>query len=67
MRLGARQLERLKSALRRGALAQGFAEDYWTLERIADLIWNLFHVRYRSSAVWYLLRRMDWSCQKPQR
>lgn len=57
----------LESALKHGAYAYGYAEDYWTLDRVAHLIWELFHVRYRTSSVWYLLRRLDWSCQKPQR
>jgi len=54
-------------ALERGAYAYGYAEDYWTLDRIARLIWDLFRVRYRPSSVWYLLQRLGWSCQKPQR
>lgn len=66
-RLSNSQLRRLESALDRGAYAYGYAEDYWTLDRIAHLIWDLFKVRYRSSSVWYLLHRLDWSCQKPQR
>jgi len=66
-RLSAAQLRRLLSALKRGAYAYGYAEDYWTLDRIAHLIWDRFQVRYHSSSVWYLLRRLDWSCQKPQR
>lgn len=66
-RLSHSQLRRLVSALERGAYAYGYAEDYWTLDRIAHLIWVLFDVRYRSSSVWYLLHRLDWSCQKPQR
>jgi len=37
------------------------------VERIAHLIWELFRVRYRPSSVWYLLHRLEWSCQKPQR
>jgi len=47
--------------------AYGYAEDYWTLDRIAHRIWDLFRVRYRPSGVWYLLQRLGWSCQKPQR
>jgi transposase len=66
-RLSISQRRRLIPALKRGAYAYGYAEDYWTLDRIAHLIWELFHVRYRSSSVWYLLQRMGWSCQKPQR
>jgi transposase len=66
-RLSASQLRRLVSALKRGAYAYGYAEEYWTLDRIAHLIWDLFGVRYRSSGVWYVLQRLAWSCQKPQR
>jgi len=39
----------------------------WTLERIAKVVWQEFHIRYRSTALWYLLRGMGWSCQNPQR
>lgn len=66
-RLSNSQLRQLMAALKRGAYAFGYAEDYWTLDRIAHVIWDLFGVRYRSSSVWYLLQRLDWSCQKPQR
>jgi transposase len=66
-RLTLRQLKQLEKALRPGALAYGYAEDYWTLDRIAHVIWRLFGVRYRPSGVWRLLHRMEWSCQKPQR
>lgn len=66
-RLSQSQRRRLVSALHRGAYAYGYAEDYWTLDRIAHLIWDLFQVRYRTSSVWYVLQRLGWSCQKPQR
>jgi transposase len=66
-RLSQSQLRRLVSALNRGAYTYGYAEDYWTLDRIAHLIWELFRVRYRTSSVWYVLHRRGWSCQKPQR
>lgn len=67
VRLSERQLERLVQELQRGAYAHGYAEDYWTLDRMARLIWDLFQVRYHPSAVWHLLQRLGWSCQKPQR
>ncbi len=66
-RLSPTQQRRLLRALTRGAYADGYTEDYWTLDRIAHLIWELLRVRYRASGVWYLLQRLDWSCQKPQR
>lgn len=66
-RLSAQRLRRLERELRRGAFVHGYAGDYWTLDRIAQLIWQLFAVRYHPSGVWHVLRRMDWSCQRPQR
>jgi len=66
-RLSASQLRRLVWALKRGAYTYGYAEDYWTLDRIAHLIWDLFQVRYHPSSVWHVLQRVGWSCQKPQR
>lgn len=66
-RLDSKQLQKLERALNRGAFAHGYAEDYWTLDRVAHLIWTLFAVRYHPSSVWHLLRRMGWSNQKPQR
>jgi transposase len=66
-RLTERQMERLRKVLLKGAFAQGYAEDYWTLERIAHVIWELFHVRYKPNSVWHVMQRLKWSCQKPQR
>ena len=66
-KLTARQLWRLEKALLRGAYAHGYAEDYWTLDRIAHVVWELFGVRYHRSSIWHILRGMDWSSQKPQR
>lgn len=66
-RLSPQQLKRLANELLRGAYAYGYAEDYWTLDRIARLIWDLFQVRYHFSSVWHILKRLGWSCQKPQR
>jgi transposase len=45
----------------------GMAEDYWTLDRIGHVIWELFYVRYVPSGVWRLLTRMGWSNQRVQR
>jgi transposase len=66
-RLNALQLRRLERELKRGAFEQGYVGDYWTLDRIAHLIWDLFEVRYHPSSVWHILNRMGWSCQQPQR
>ena len=66
-RLKERQLQRLARQLKRGARAHGYAEDYWTLDRIAHANWILFGIRFHPSGVWYVMQRMGWSNQKPTR
>lgn len=61
------QIKRLEKELLRGAYAHGYLEDYWTLDRIGHVIWELFKIRYTSSGVWRLMDRMGWSCQRVQR
>lgn len=66
-RLTKEQLQHLEQELLRGAYAHGYAEDYWTLERIGHVIWELFRIRYVPSGVWHVMDRMGWSSQKVQR
>jgi transposase len=66
-KLTEKQVKRLETALKRGAPAYGYFGDYWTLDRIGQVIWQLFGVRCHPSTVWHILNRMGWSCQRPQR
>jgi transposase len=66
-KLSSKQLQRLEKALDKGAYAFGYVGNYWTLDRISQVIWQLFGVRYHPSAVWHLMRHMGWSNQRPQR
>jgi transposase len=66
-KLSPRQEKRLEKALDKGAYTFGYAGEYWTLDRIGQVIWQLFGVRYHPSGVWHVLVRMGWSCQRPQR
>lgn len=66
-RISPEQLEKLKEELLKGAYAQGYAEDYWTLDRIARLIWDKFKIRYQTGSVSYIMKRIGWSNQRPQR
>ena len=61
------QIKKLEQALLKGAYAHGYSEDYWTLDRVGRVIWDLYKVRYTLSGVWRLLDSMGWSCQKVQR
>ena len=66
-RLETPQLARVEAALLQGPGAHGFATELWTLPRVATLIERLTHVRYHPGHVWYLLRRLGWSLQRPTR
>lgn len=66
-RLDARQFARVESELLRGPQQHGFSTDLWTLPRIAILIERLTRVHYHPGHVWYILRRLNWSLQRPAR
>src|SRR5437879_1329542 len=66
-RLEAPQLARVEAALLKGPGAHGFATELWTLPRVATLIERLTRVRYHPGHVWYILRRLGWSLQRPTR
>lgn len=65
--LSKQQTQKLERELLKGAYAHGYVEDYWTLDRIGHVIWELFHRRYVPSGVWRLLTRLGWSNQRVQR
>jgi len=66
-RLSDAQTEQLREELLKGPQAHGYATELWTLPRIGKLIEKRFGVRYHPGHLWWLLRRMGWSCQKPAR
>lgn len=65
-RLGERQLAKLEQILDAGAGAAGFADQRWTLARVAKVIGRRFHVRYSLKGVSLLLHRMGWTVQVPK-
>src|SRR5437899_3424640 len=66
-RLDARQLARVERALLRGPQRHGFPTDLWTLPRAATVIERLTCVHYHAGHVWYILRGLQWSLQRPAR
>jgi len=62
-RLDDAQLAALEAVLEAGPLAAGFGDQRWTLARVRDLIAKKFKVAYTVPGVWYLLRRLGWTCQ----
>ena len=55
-KLDGKQIKKLEKALDQGAYAFGYSGDYWTLDRITQIIWLLFKVRYHPSGVWQIGR-----------
>jgi transposase len=66
-RLSEADWRRVERALLTGAQAHGFDTDLWTLPRIAEVIRRLTGVVYHPGHVWWLLRRHQWSPQRPAR
>jgi transposase len=64
-KLTAAQLRDLERALKRGPEAFGFASGLWTASRVRDLIEYRTGVRYHEAHVWRILRKLNWSCQRP--
>jgi transposase len=62
------QLTKVAKALAKGAEANGYATDVWTLPRVAEVIQRITGVAYHIGHVWYLLRdKLGWSWQRPAR
>ena len=62
-RLGVIEVE-----LAKGAEANGYATNLWTLQRVAEVIERLTGVSYHPAHVWHILRHdLNWSWQRPAR
>jgi transposase len=67
-RLSDQQLAEVEQALLKGATANGFTGELWTLDRIATVIERLTGVQHHPAWVWALLHhRLGWSVQRPRR
>jgi len=61
------QRQELVQILARGAGAAGYSTDLWTCPRVAEVILRTFGVEYHVDHVWKLLRKLDYTPQKPTR
>ena len=67
-KLSRAQLAKVEKALAKGAEANGYVTDVWTLPRVAEAIERLTGVAYHPGYVWYILRKqLRWSWQRPAR
>jgi transposase len=67
-KLNREQLARVEMELAKGAEANGYANDLWTLQRVAEVIERVTGVSYHPAHVWHILRKdLGWSWQRPAR
>ncbi len=60
-------LHELEAVLETGPAGCGYADQRWTLARIADQVWRRFGVEYTLAGMDVLLHRIGWSVQVPAR
>jgi len=61
------QLRRVEQALLKGARANGYTTELWTLQRVAEVIGRITGVQYHPGHVWKILRKLGWTRQRPAR
>ena len=67
-KLSREQLGQVEVELAKGAEANGYPNDLWTLKRVSEVIERLTGVSYHPARVWYILRHgLKWSWQRPAR
>ena len=67
-KLSTAQLAKVEKALAKGAEANGYTGDVWTLPRVAEVIQRLTGVADHPGYVWYILRKqLRWTWQRPAR
>lgn len=66
-KLNASHLAQLEALLLQGPRAHGYKNELWTLARVAEVIQQHFGIAYVPNYVWYILRNIGWTAQKPER
>lgn len=62
------QLAQVEVELAKGAEANGYPNEVWTLKRVAEVIERVTGVSHHPARVWSILRRgLNWSWQRPAR
>ncbi|HET8689049.1 MAG TPA: winged helix-turn-helix domain-containing protein, partial [Methanosarcina sp.] len=63
--LSAKDRERIRVAIIKGADAFGHQSSLWTLERIAGLIRKMTKAKFQTTQTWRIVTSLGFSCQKP--
>jgi transposase len=66
-RLSAEQLAQLPTLLEKGSQSYGFTGEYWTHQRVKQVIEEEFKVEYEKKQVGRILALINWTRQKPQK
>lgn len=66
-RLSAEQLVQLPKLLEQGSQFYGFTGEYWTHQRVTEVIKEEFKVIYEKKQVGRILDLINWTRQKPQK
>lgn len=62
------QLAEVQAVLAKGAKANGYPTELWTLARVSEVIEVVTGVRHSTTQTWTILRdRLGWSRQRPAR
>jgi transposase len=64
-RLSEEQLRRIEAVLKAGPEQFGFDTGLWTGARVGIVIEHEFGIWYSRGHVWWVLRQLGWSCQRP--
>ena len=56
----------IERALLKGPMSFGYETEIWTLGRIARVVQRVTKISYHPGHIWYVLRQLNWSCQKPE-
>lgn len=65
--LSSKKERQVRQHILKGAGANGFAGDYWTLKRLTIGVKRWVRIEYRERSIWHVLKRLGFSCQKPQK
>ena len=66
-KLSPAQVAELEAVLDAGPAAAGYADQCWTLARVAEQAWQRFGVAYTLAGTAVLLHRIGWTVQVPAR
>lgn len=64
-RLSEEQLKRIQAILKAGPEQFGYDTGLWTAVRVGHVIEREFGIRYTKGHVWWVLKQLGWSCQRP--